>query len=75
MSDTAEVGDVYQITDESEGREGWLGAFVLVTEPKTWGIMGFVHSIDTHESSSQVFIRLGWSKVEFVGSAPLTRAE
>lgn len=63
-------GDIFQI-NESHGRKGWIGAFVLATEIKPWGIMGFVHHIKTHEEAAQVWIRLKWDEVDFVGTAIL----
>lgn len=50
------VGDVFQI-NEAHGRNGWIGAFVMATEIKTWGIQGFVSHVKTHDEQSQAFIR------------------
>jgi len=63
-------GDVFQII-ESHGLAGWIGCFVLATEIKSWGIMGFVAMIETHESQGHAYIRLPWEHIEYVGSAPL----
>ncbi len=68
------VGDVFQITPE-HGRKGWIGAFVLATEIKTWGIQGFVHMITDHESMGSAFIRLNPQDIEFVGHAPMIPGE
>lgn len=65
---TIQPGAVFQIT-EAHGRNGWIGAFVLATEVKLWGIQGFVHHIDTHEESSKVFIRLPWDHIDYIGEA------
>jgi hypothetical protein len=45
-------GDVFQI-NETHGRAGWIGAFVLATEIKSWGIQGFVHVVEKHEESGR----------------------
>ena len=68
------VGDVFQIT-EAHGRMGWVGAFVLATEIKPWGIQGFVPHIATHDRQTQVYIRLKWSDIEYIGHAPLVPAD
>lgn len=64
------VGDVFQVT-EKHGRKGWIGAFVLATEIKSFGIQGFVSHIVTHDEQRSVYIRLPWDEIEFVGHAPL----
>lgn len=67
-------GAVYQI-NEKFGRKGWIGAFVMVTEPKMWGIQGFVSHVKTHEEQSQAYIRLEWKYIDFIGHAPLQLGE
>jgi hypothetical protein len=69
------VGSVVQINEHHDpgdgSRMGWVGAFVLVTELKGWGVMGFVHHVDTHDKSANAYIRLKWEHIEFVGQATL----
>lgn len=72
--ETVNRGDVFQITSATEGREGWLGALVMTTEVKPWGIQGFVHVIETHDTSACAYIRLKWEDIEYVGPAPLVPA-
>jgi hypothetical protein len=67
-------GDVFQII-EKHGRKGWIGAFVLATEIKSWGIQGYVAHIKTHDEQQQAYIRLKWDEIEFVGHAPLIPAD
>ena len=67
-------GDVFQIT-EVHGRKGWIGAFVMATEIKPWGIQGFVSHIETHDDQRQSYIRLKWEEIEFIGHAPLVPEE
>ncbi len=66
----AEPGWVFQI-NEVHGRNGWIGAFVLATEIKPWGIQGFVHHITDHDTNAQVFIRLKWEELDYIGKAAL----
>lgn len=66
---TLNPGSVVQITDESPGRGGWLGAFVLVTEVKSWGVLGFVHCIKSHDEASEAYIRLTHDQYEYIGEA------
>lgn len=65
-----QIGDVFQI-NEKHGRSGWVGAFVMATEIKVWGIMGFVTHVDSHEEQSRAYIRLPWQEVDFIGHAAL----
>ena len=58
-------GAVVQIAPE-HGRNGWIGAFVLVEEVKTWGIQGFVHVIETHDVNKSAYIRLKWDEIDLV---------
>lgn len=64
------LGDVFQI-NETHGRQGWIGAFVMATEIKTWGIQGFVSHVATHDEQTRAYIRLKWSEIDYVGHAPL----
>jgi hypothetical protein len=67
-------GSVFQI-NEKHGRKGWTGAFVLATEIRDWGVIGFVHSIIEHEKAGQVWIRLKWDEIDYIGEAVLTLSE
>lgn len=67
-------GDVFQIT-ESHGRKGWIGAFVMATEIKSWGIQGFVVHVVTHDEQSHYYIRLRWGEIEYIGRADLIPAD
>lgn len=69
-----EVGDVFQII-EAHGRKGWIGAFVMATEIKPWGIQGFVSHVETHDEQKRAYIRLKWSEIEYIGHAPLVPAD
>lgn len=65
-----EPGDVFQI-NETHGRLGWVGALVLATEIKSWGIQGFVSHVETHDQQNRAYIRLKWIEIDYVGHAPL----
>lgn len=67
-------GDVFQI-NERHGRNGWIGALVLATEIRLWGIQGFVAHVETHDTQAKAFIRLKWDELDFVGHAPLMPAD
>lgn len=70
----AKVGDIFQII-EAHGRNGWIGAFVMATEIKSWGIQGFVPHVQTHDEQTRAYIRLKWEEIEFIGHAPLIPAD
>jgi len=69
-SEKFEPGDVFQI-NQNHGRNGWVGAFVLSTEIKKWGIKGFVHVIKTQDEMGCAFIRLGWEEIDYIGPSVL----
>jgi hypothetical protein len=68
-----EPGDVFQI-NEKHGRAGWIGAFVLATEIKSFGIQGFVSIVTTHDEQRRECIRLKWEEIDFIGKAKLVHA-
>jgi hypothetical protein len=68
------IGDVFQI-NEHHGCGGWMGAFVLATEIKSWGILGYVHTIQTHDEYGRAYIRLPWEQIDYVGKAKLIPAD
>ena len=69
-TETYVTGDVFQI-NENHGRNGWIGAFIMATEIKPWGIQGFVSHIEMHDRQSRAYIRLKWDELDYVGHAPL----
>jgi hypothetical protein len=74
MSVESEVGDLYQIT-EAHGRAGWIGAIVMATKIKPWGIQGFVHMVNKDDEFGRAYIRLKWEEIEHVGCAKLIPAD
>lgn len=72
--DTYKTGDVFQI-NETHGRAGWIGTFLLATEIKSWGVMGFVSHIETHEKQSRAYIRMPWEQLDYIGRAALIPAD
>ncbi len=71
----SEVGDLYQITSADPDRQGLIGAIVLATEIKPWGIQGFVHHLGEFRKSSRIYLRLKWEDIEHVGHAHLIPAD
>ena len=63
-------GDVFQI-NEKDGRNGWIGAFVVATEIKNWGIMGFVHHIENNASHSRAYVKIPFEQIDYIGHAAL----
>lgn len=73
--DDLKPGSVVQITDDTPGRKGWYGAFLLVTEVKPWGVQGFVHCIQSHDVMTAAYVRLPHGKFELIGQAKLMHEE
>lgn len=63
-------GDVFQI-NERHGRAGWIGALVMGTKIKAWGIQGFVSHVESHDKQARAYIRLKWEELDYIGRAPL----
>lgn len=61
---------VYQINEQNEN-PGFVGAFVLAEEEKTWGIKGFIHNVIDKEECNQIPLRLKWREVDYIGTAEL----
>lgn len=57
-------GDVVQLSPDFHN-EHFRGAFVMVTEPKIFGMQGYVHGLDRGEA----YIRAEWNDIEWVGRA------
>jgi hypothetical protein len=73
------VGSVWQIRENHDpgdgSRKGWVGAFVMCTDRKSWGIQGFVHHVVSHDTSSRAYIRLDWKDIDYIGVAELIPAD
>ncbi|HET6382644.1 MAG TPA: hypothetical protein VFJ58_04565 [Armatimonadota bacterium] len=64
-----QVGDVVQISPDREN-DFFSGCFMLVTEPKPWGAMGFVAVPASRISPpGRAFARVKWEDMELVGRA------
>lgn len=64
-----EVGSVVQINDRIS-RVGWVGAFLIVTEVREWGVMGFVPMVaNLDEPAGRAYLRPKWEQVEYIGEA------
>ncbi len=60
------VGDVVQL-NEHVAYKFYKGAFMVVTELKTWGAQGDIHALDR----GAAFYRATWEEMEFIGHAAL----
>lgn len=72
--DDVKPGDVFQVNEQHNrngGRSGWVGAFILCTEVRSWGIVGFLHCCKEHDIAAKAYIRLPFEEVEYVGHAAL----
>lgn len=52
------IGDIVQVNPD---KEMFGGCMVVVTEPKDWGVMGYVQSAGV---PGQQYIRLKWEDIE-----------
>ena len=65
------IGSVVQITDMPPSHQGWVGAFLLVTDLKSFGVQGFVHTIQFHDRHQQAYTRLTWEQLHYIGQAEM----
>jgi hypothetical protein len=61
-----EIGDVVQI-DPSHNSDFFGGRLVVVTEPKPWGMQGYVHGLE--KGMHLGFVRCKWEHMQYVGRA------
>lgn len=63
-----QVGDVVQLAPSAEHAFG--GCFVFVTDPKVWGMQGFVAvPVERGKPPGEAYIRAKWEDMEYVGVA------
>ncbi len=65
-----EVGDVVQISPEHDEMFG--GCFMIVSEPKAFGAMGYVHSPSV---KGDAYYRCAFANMELIGKAVFVRAD
>jgi hypothetical protein len=60
-----EPGDVVQLDPERVGNPMFAGAFMTVTEPKTFGAMGYVQALGADgKPGGQAYYRAKWDEME-----------
>jgi hypothetical protein len=74
------VGDVVQLDptdDEKTGvRPEFAGCFLVVTDPKSWGVAGYVPAIGSGgRDGGLCYYRAKWEEFELVGAAPWVIAD
>lgn len=64
-------GDIFQINPNFSGNRAFAGCFLVATEIKAWGVMGYVQALGESraERGGQAFIRIEWENIEPVGRA------
>jgi hypothetical protein len=63
-------GDIVQLNPETVGNKMFAGCFMTVTEPKSWGAMGYVQALG-HDGNQggQAYYRAKREEFVFVGVA------
>lgn len=65
-----EVGDVVQLDPLLKPEHAFAGCFMLVTEVKSWGAIGFVAMpVERGKTPNQAYYRASWLSMERVGKA------
>jgi len=67
-------GDVVQLDPDTTRNKAFAGCFLVVTEPKAFGCMGYVQALgETRDMRGmQAYYRPSWDEMEFVGHATWT---
>lgn len=61
------VNSVVQVNTELDEKDNkFAGCFVVVTELKPWGIQGYAQNVG---AKGQIYIRLNWEQIEYIGEA------
>lgn len=70
MERSIESGDVVQISPDCKTNPMFGGCMMVVTEPKKWGVMGYVQALgEDRKIGGQAYIRLPHGEYEYVGTA------
>jgi hypothetical protein len=65
-----EPGHLVQLNPETVGNKAFAGCILVVTELKSWGVMGYVQALGTREGGGgQAYYRAKWEEFELVGKA------
>jgi hypothetical protein len=63
-------GDIVQLNPDTVKNKMFAGCFLTVTEPKSFGVMGYVQGLgENGEPGGQAYYRASWDEMEFVGHA------
>lgn len=67
---TLTFGDLVQLNPETVSNKMLTGCIMVVTEPQSWGAMGYVQmGGENGERGGQAYYRAGWAEMEIVGHA------
>ena len=70
MMDTIHVGDIVQLDPVTTTNPAFAGCFMVVTEVKDWGVMGYAHALGTREArGGQAYYRAVNDTFERCGKA------
>lgn len=73
LGDNIKVGDVVQIDPEHD--EVFGGCFLLVTELKTWGVMGYVRVPGHGDKGGEAYYRVPFEQIARIGAAEWAHAD
>lgn len=69
-----EQGDIVQLNPETVANKMLAGCFMIVTEPKDFGAMGYIQCTGQNGQPGNIaYYRPGWDEMEFVGHAEWVR--
>jgi len=58
------IGQVVQLNPETVGNRMFAACLFVVTEPRTWGAMGFVQALgENGEPGGQAYYRAKWEEI------------
>jgi len=64
------VGDLLQLNPKTTRNKALAGCFMVVTDPKSFGAMGYIPSIgESGDNGGLAFYRAEWKEFELVGEA------
>ncbi len=65
---TTTKGEILQLNPQTVKNPMFAGCLLVVTDPKAWGVQGYVHALGTGgQPGGQAYYRATWPELEETG--------
>jgi len=69
------AGEIVQLHPLKVGRSEFAGCLMVVTDPRTWGAIGYIEALKPDGSSARFFYRASWEEIERTGGAVVWKTD